>query len=231
MPSADGDARDRGLRIVAASANARAVRSGVSGVCRLCGTSIARVVEGRGKYFRARLTRGNRRRRTPANRGNVPPRCYHARWSPCPVVRRRRDACRQCECAGARGVERGRSPAVHRPDDGLDGPALPVLPAPRHAPCAAVHRDDHGARAAARRRAASPRLRSAPSIRSRCSSAAATPRELAHAARLGAALGLRRDQPQLRLPVRARADRQLRRVPDGRARAGRALRARRCATR
>ena len=40
------------------------------------------------------------------------------------------------------------------------------------------------------------------------------------------ALGLRRDQPQLRLPVRARADRQLRRVPDGRAGARRRLRAR-----
>ena len=45
------------------------------------------------------------------------------------------------------------------------------------------------------------------------------------------ALGLRRDQPQLRLPVRARADRQLRRVPDGGAGARRRLRARRCATR
>ena len=40
------------------------------------------------------------------------------------------------------------------------------------------------------------------------------------------ALGLRRDQPQLRLPVRARADRQLRRVPDGGAGARRRLRAR-----
>ena len=39
------------------------------------------------------------------------------------------------------------------------------------------------------------------------------------------ALGLRRDQPQLRLPERARAARRLRRLPDGRAGAGRRLRA------
>jgi tRNA-dihydrouridine synthase A len=42
------------------------------------------------------------------------------------------------------------------------------------------------------------------------------PADLAHCARL-AALGLRRDQPQLRLPQRTRAARRLRRLPDGRA--------------
>jgi tRNA dihydrouridine synthase A len=30
-----------------------------------------------------------------------------------------------------------------RPDDGLDGPPLPLLPSPAHAPHAAVHRDGH----------------------------------------------------------------------------------------
>ena len=50
------------------------------------------------------------------------------------------------------------------------------------------------------------------------------PALLATCARAGRALGLRRDQSQLRLPVRARADRQLRRVPDGRAGARRRLR-------
>ena len=52
------------------------------------------------------------------------------------------------------------------------------------------------------------------------------PADLAACARLGAALGLRRDQPQLRLPERARAARRVRRLPDGRAGAGRRLRAR-----
>ena len=47
----------------------------------------------------------------------------------------------------------------------------------------------------------------------------------------GRGLGLRRDQPERRLSQRARADRQLRRLPDGRARAGRAIASRRCATR
>ena len=43
------------------------------------------------------------------------------------------------------------------------------------------------------------------------------PADLAACARLARALGLRRDQPQLRLPERARAARRLRRLPDGRA--------------
>jgi hypothetical protein len=55
------------------------------------------------------------------------------------------------------------------------------------------------------------------------------PADLAHCARL-AAVGLRRDQPQLRLPQRTRAARRLRRLPDGRAAAGGRLRGP-CATR
>jgi hypothetical protein len=43
------------------------------------------------------------------------------------------------------------------------------------------------------------------------------PADLAHCARLARALGLRRGQPELRLPQRARAARRLRRLPDGRA--------------
>jgi tRNA-dihydrouridine synthase A len=46
------------------------------------------------------------------------------------------------------------------------------------------------------------------------------PADLAQAARLARALGLRRDQPQLRLPQRTGAARRLRRLPDGRAGAG-----------
>ena len=80
---------------------------------------------------------------------------------------------------------------------------------------APLHRDDHGAGARARRRRRTISTSIRPSIRSRCSSAAAIPAQLARAARARRALGLRRDQPQLRLPVRARADRELRRVPDG----------------
>ena len=50
------------------------------------------------------------------------------------------------------------------------------------------------------------------------------PAELAPCAQLGAAVGLRRDQPQLRLPERAGAERRVRRLPDGRAAAGGRLR-------
>ena len=63
---------------------------------------------------------------------------------------------------------------VRRADDGLDRPALPLLPSPAHTPRAAVHRDGDDRRAAARRRAAPSRLRRRASIRSRCSSAAAS---------------------------------------------------------
>ncbi len=105
---------------------------------------------------------------------------------------------------------------MHCAHDGLDGPALPVLPAPDLAPRAPLHRDDHRARARARRRAAPPRLRSG-----RASGRAAAGRQRScdarACARSSARVGLRRDQPQLRLSVGARADRQLRRVPDGRA--------------
>ena len=57
------------------------------------------------------------------------------------------------------------------------------------------------------------------------------PDELARVRRARRRARLRRDQPELRLPVGARAERALRRLPDGRARAGRRLRARRCAPR
>ena len=115
------------------------------------------------------------------------------------------------------------APRLRRADDGLDRPSLPVLPAPHRAPRAALHRDDHERRAGARRRPASPRFRSR-----RASAGAAAGRQRSRSARrrreAGRALGLRRDQPQLRLPVRARADGQLRRLPDGGAGARRRLR-------
>jgi hypothetical protein len=59
-----------------------------------------------------------------------------------------------------------------RPDDGLDRPALPVLPPPHRAARPALHRDDHGrrARSTATFRITSTSIR--PSIRSRCSWAA-----------------------------------------------------------
>ena len=50
------------------------------------------------------------------------------------------------------------------------------------------------------------------------------PADLARVRAAGRALGLRRGQPELRLPERARAARRVRRLPDGRARAGRRLR-------
>ena len=57
------------------------------------------------------------------------------------------------------------------------------------------------------------------------------PAMLAHAAQARRALGLRRDQPQLRLSVRARADGQLRRVPDGASPRSSPTACARCATR
>ena len=112
---------------------------------------------------------------------------------------------------------------LRRADDGLDGPALPVLPAPDLASRTALHRDGDRAGARARRRAAPPRLRSrrAPGGTAARRQRSAPARARGEARR---ALGLRRDQSQLRLSLRARADRQLRRVPDGGARAGRRLR-------
>ena len=52
------------------------------------------------------------------------------------------------------------------------------------------------------------------------------PSELAQCARLAQQLGLRRGRPELRLPEPARATRCLRRLPDGRTRAGARLRGR-----
>ena len=102
---------------------------------------------------------------------------------------------------------------------------MPVLPAPRHARARLYTEMVTHRRAAARRRRAPSRLRSR-----RAPGRAAAGRQRSGDARAlreaGRGLRLRRDQPQLRLPVRARADRQLRRLPDGRAGAGRRLRAR-----
>ena len=56
--------------------------------------------------------------------------------------------------------ERRVAPLMRCPDDGLDRPALPVLPAPHLAPRATLYGDDHERRAHPWRRAASPRLRS-----------------------------------------------------------------------
>ncbi len=89
-----------------------------------------------------------------------------------------------------------------------------------------VHGDDHGARVAARRCRAAVALRSLPSIPSRCSSAVAIPDELAAAARLGRARGVRRDQSERRLSERPRAGRVLRCRADARAEARRGVRAR-----
>ena len=66
--------------------------------------------------------------------------------------------------------------------------------------------------------------RSRPSIRWRCSSADRDPRALAACARIGADLGFDEINLNCRLPVGPRAKRQLRRLPDGRAGAGRRLR-------
>src|SRR5436189_2182777 len=47
-------------------------------------------------------------------------------------------------------LERSGSQVLHRPNDGMDGPALPILPPPAHAPCAHLYRDDHHRRGASR---------------------------------------------------------------------------------
>ena len=120
----------------------------------------------------------------------------------------------------------GRQPlagAVRRPDDGLDRPPLPLLPPPAEPPRAAVHGDDDHGRADPWRRAAPPGLQ----CRGASGGAAAGRQRAGRAGALrppGRAVGLRRDQPQLRLPQRARAARLLRRLPDGRAAAGGRLR-------
>src|SRR5690348_12720902 len=52
------------------------------------------------------------------------------------------------------------APLLHRPYDGMDRPALPVLPSPAHAQGAALYRNAHHRRGAARRPRAVARLRS-----------------------------------------------------------------------
>ena len=96
---------------------------------------------------------------------------------------------------------------------------------------AALHRDGHApARcSSATCRGISTSIR--PSIRWRCSSAAAIRTRSRTARRLGEAWGYDEINLNVGCPSRARADRQLRRVPDGRARAGGATASRRCATR
>ena len=89
----------------------------------------------------------------------------------------------------------------------FDRPALPVLPAPAsRAHALALHRDGDHRRAAPRRRAAPSRLRPG-----RAPGRAAAGRQRSGGAgalrEAGRGLGLRRDQPQRRLPVRAGADR------------------------
>ena len=56
--------------------------------------------------------------------------------------------------------DRPGAPLLRRADDGMDRPALPVLPSPAHAPRAALHRDADHRRGAARRPRAAARLRS-----------------------------------------------------------------------
>ena len=113
---------------------------------------------------------------------------------------------------------------VHGADARLVGPALPLLAPPDHEADPPVHRDGDHRRAAARRRAAAPGLQTPRSTRWRCSSAAASLRSWPRCARLRGTVGLRRGQPQLRLPQRTRAAGFLRRLPDGRAGAGGRLR-------
>ncbi len=107
----------------------------------------------------------------------------------------------------------------------MDRPALPVFPSRSHAQCAALHRDDHHRRGAARR------SRAAACVRFRRASGrrAAWRLRPARACRMRAHLrrhGLRRNQSQCRLSVGSRAGRPLRRLPDGGAAACRRLRCR-----
>ena len=76
----------------------------------------------------------------------------------------------------ARQTSRFALAPVRRADDGLDRPALPLLPSPAHAAHAPVHRDGDHRRAAARRRGRAISTSTPTSIRWRCSSAAASRR-------------------------------------------------------
>ena len=107
----------------------------------------------------------------------------------------------------------------------MDRPALPVFPSRAHAQRAALYRDDHHRRGAARR------SRAAACVRPGRASGRGAAWRLgpARAGRMCAHLcrhGLRRDQSQCRLSVGPRAGRPLRRVPDGGAAACRRLRRR-----
>ncbi len=105
-------------------------------------------------------------------------------------------------------------------DDGVDRFALSGVPPPAGTECAAVHRDGACQRGDPRRPHA---LAGDGSIRT--SGCLAIGRQRSGLARTGGTdwcgAWLRRDQPQLRLPVRPRAGRTLWRLPDARTSAGR----------
>ena len=115
---------------------------------------------------------------------------------------------------------RGAAAAIRRPDDGLDGLALPRLPPAAGAACAAVHRD--GACQCGDSMGDRGRLLAMDPVGA--SGGVAVGRQRSGAAGAGGADRrrgrLRRDQPQLRLSVRPRAGRPFRCLPDARAGAG-----------
>ena len=71
-------------------------------------------------------------------------------------------------------ARRCRAPFLRRADDGLDRPALPVLPSPADAARADLHRDDHHRRGRSTATARGCSATTRRSIRSRSSSAAAS---------------------------------------------------------
>jgi len=109
------------------------------------------------------------------------------------------------------------------PDDGLVRPACRFFTAPRHAPCVALHRN--GDDGACWHGDVPRHLEFDPSEHPvALQLGGSDPAALARARGSGR-LGYDEDQPQRRLSIGAGADRQLRRLPDGRAGARRRLRA------
>ena len=120
------------------------------------------------------------------------------------------------ECPPALHVRLAEPPPLRRADDGLDGPARPLLPAPAVPAHAALHGDgDHRGHPPWGQEAAPGLL-----ARGAAVGPAARGQRAGEARRVRAhrrAVGLRRGEPERRLPLGPGAERHVRCVPDGEA--------------
>ena len=185
-------------------------------------------------FPRASMSRARRERR--ADRGDPPAATPMSAWNVSAAVatvplrmvrsntfRRTIVGSRRRSSQGGENTAMHAAPPLHRADDGLVGPPLPVLLPPARAACGRLLRDDHHRRARPRRRAAPPGLRPRRASGRAAARRAASRPTSPHCARLGERWGYDEINLNCGCPSRARAARRVRRLPDGRAGARRRL--------